>query len=126
MSLLKIYSTSYLESLKAGYFYRYCNSILFTPDDDTYIPAWYLTEDDELDEVYLETLNEVDLLNGTITVDNSFEMITGGYTTAYGNSKVYADKQVEPNYVAGINRLRLVFVTPARTYYSEIFKQINS
>jgi hypothetical protein len=126
MSLLKIYSSSKLECQNTGYFNKYCKSILFTPSDDTYIPAWYLVEDDELDEVYLENLNTKDLQNGVITVqETGAELIGEGYSTAYGNSRVYANKQIDPNYIAGVNRLRLVFTSPARTYYSEIFKTIE-
>jgi len=123
MSFLIFHDSSKLECQKTGYFNKYCKSILYTPQDDDYIPAWNFIEDDEIDTVYLETLNTKDLSNGTITADTSEDISTGGYTTGHANSRVFAAKQTET--ISGLHRLRITFTSPSRTWYSEIFKQIN-
>jgi hypothetical protein len=130
MSFIKIYDTNRLEFQKDVY-KRYISSIFWTPNDDDYIPSWYLTEDQELDSLYLQQLNVKQLENKVIQVDSSILLFDNpdetDYTYAYANSMYYADKQTKSGfaYNGDIYRLRIELSSPTRYYYSEIFKQIS-
>lgn len=123
MSLLQIYDSSKTESQKTGYFNYFDYSVLGIDGD--YIPSWYLTENDETVTVWLEELAATALYNGEIDVVESTDISTGGYTTGYGNSLVYADKQAET--LTGVHRLKIsVDNSPATIYYSDLFWDINN
>lgn len=117
---LNIYASSKTESQKTGYFNKFEYSVIKMDGD--YVPAWFFEESDVSTTVYLQELASVALQNGDIDIVSDEDITTGGYTTSYGNSRIFADKQAET--LTGIHRLKID--VDGTIYYSDIFCNINN
>jgi hypothetical protein len=120
MSFLPIYNTSRTESQKDGYKNEWAFSVIKM--DGNYIPSWYLVESNLSTTIYLQELAELALSNGDIDIVTTTDITTSGYTTGYGNNRVYADKQAQT--LTGIHRLKID--VGGTIYYSGIFYNIDN
>jgi hypothetical protein len=122
----KIYNINKIEFQKDVY-KRYTYSVFYV--NGNHIPSWYYVPDAgrdyDIQTVYLQELDKIKLSNKEISIINSTDISTGGYTFSVVDATLYADKQSVTLEDGKIYRLYLEDLDTDHLY-SEIFKKIQT